>query len=330
MLKWGILGCAAIADQHMIRAMQRSSNGELLAIASRQAEKAKALADKHGIPRHYGSYAALLADPDIDAVYIPLPNHLHCEWTVRAAEAGKHVLCEKPFAMNADEAARMAEACSVANVRLSEAFMYRHQPRYERARALIASGAIGEVRGLAGWFTFDLSDREGDVRFRRELGGGAVFDSGCYAISGARLLLGSEPEAITVHAYFSERHGGVDMMNAALLEFPNGVGATLQFGMWCDGRNEIQVLGTNGSIVVPTAFYNEPPAVTKLIVNTHGSRIEETFEAANHYTLQVEDFANCVRGGAEPRFPAADAVANMRVLDAAALSSRNRCRAAIP
>ncbi|TLS52616.1 Gfo/Idh/MocA family oxidoreductase [Paenibacillus antri] len=329
MIRWGILGCAAIAEQHIVRAIRSSPSGEAVAVASRRADTAKAFADRHGIPRHYGSYEALLADPDVDAVYVPLPNHLHCEWTVRAALAGKHVLCEKPFAMDAEEAVRMAEAAKTANVRLAEAFMYRHHPRYARAKQWIASGAIGDVRAVSASFAFDLSSRSDDIRFRPEHGGGSVYDNGCYAISGARLLLGSEPEAVTAHAWTSERHGGVDMMNAALLEFPGGIGATLLFGMWCDGRNEILVLGSEGSIAIPNAFYYEPPEETRLILRSGGETVEETFSATDHYALQVESFARSVEEGVDPAFPPEDAVANMRVVEATLRSARSRTRVVI-
>jgi len=266
-LKWGILGCAGIADQHMIKAIQQSNSGEVIAIASRTLEKAELIAGKHGIPRFYGNYEQLLSDKEVEAVYIPLPNHLHCEWVVRTAAAGKHVLCEKPLALNTAEAIDMVNACHKADVHLAEAYMYRHHPRYERAKDIIHSGQIGEVRGMIGLFTFDLSGLQGDILFRSDMGGGSIYDDGCYPISASRMLLRAEPEAVTTHYMFSPQHGHVDMMNTVLLEFPAGVGAMLQFGMWCDGRNEIQVLGRKGSLVIPNAFYYEPPAKTRILVN---------------------------------------------------------------
>lgn len=328
-LSWGILGCAAIADL-IIPAIRQSETGELTAIASRSADKAAAAARKAGIPRHYGSYEALLADPDIQAVYIPLPNDLHREWVVRAAEAGKHVLCEKPFALNAREAADMAEAGRRCGVAIAEGFMYRHHPRYQRAIELLRSGLIGEIRSLRAAFTFDLSGRGDDIRFKAEAGGGSLYDDGCYVISGARLLLQAEPEAVTVHSMYSPGHGGVDMMNTALLEFPGGVGAVLEFGMWCDGRNVIEVLGSRGSLIMPDAFYYDPPASARLVVNAGGKRTEETFPAMDHYRREIDDFGRAVLDGRAPLYGTDDAVANMRVLDACRRSSSGRTRVPLP
>jgi xylose dehydrogenase (NAD/NADP) len=325
-LKWGILGCAGIADQHIITAIQQSNSGEVLAVASRTKERAKSMAGKHGIPRYYGNYEALLSDAEIEAIYIPLPNHLHCEWVVSAAAAGKHVLCEKPLALSEGEAIEMATACQKANVQLAEAYMYRHHPRYERAKQLIKSGQIGDVRGVVGQFTFDLSGRAGDIRFRSDMGGGSTYDDGCYPISAARLLLGTEPEAVTAHSLFSPQHDNVDMMNTALLEFPSGIGAMLQFGMWCDGRNEIQVLGSKGSLLIPNAFYYEPPAETKLLINTQGKKTEEHFGSINHYVRQIEDFNNCILDQQPLSYPAGDSIANMKVIEAVLRSSKERIR----
>lgn len=328
-LKWGILGCAGIADQHLIKAIQQSHSGEVIAIASRTMERAELMAKKHGIPKYYGNYEELLSDVEVEAVYIPLPNHLHCEWVVRAAAAGKHVLCEKPLALNAAEATEMVAACQKADVHLAEAFMYRHHPRYERAKQIIQSGQIGEVRGMIGLFTFNMSGRQGDIRFRSDMGGGSIYDDGCYPISATRMLLGAEPEAVTVHSMFSPEHDHVDMMNTALLEFPGGVGAMLQFGMWCDGRNEIQVLGSEGSLLIPNAFYYEPPAKTQLVVNVKGNRLEEHFESINHYVSQIEDFNSYVLNEKPLSYIKDDLIANMKVIEAVLRSSKDRIRVQI-
>jgi len=325
-IKWGILGCAGIADQHMIAAIQDTTSSELLAIASRSLEKARSFANKYNITNYYGNYDELLADAEIEAVYIPLPNHLHCQWVEKADSAGKHVLCEKPFALNEAEAQRMVKACRSANVILAEAFMYRHHPRYERALEIIRSGQIGNIRGMTGHFTFDLSHLHGDIRFQSNMGGGSIYDDGCYPISAARLLLGAEPEAVTAHSMFSSEHDGVDMMNTVLLDFPGGVGAMLQFGMWCAGRNEITVLGSKGSITIPDAFYYEPPSTTLIVLQVDGKKVEERFESLNHYILQVNDFnKRIVR--AHPQADEFDEILNnMKVIEAVLKSSRERAR----
>lgn len=327
-LRWGILGCANIAKGAVIPGIQQSQSGEVVAIASRDEQKARDTAEKLGIPVAYGSYEQLLEDPQIDTVYIPLPNHLHKEWTIKAAEAGKHVLCEKPLALTAEEAIEMAEACSRAGVHFAEAFMYRHHPRYQLISDVIQSGEIGTIRGIHSTFTFNSSKSKGNVRFHREMGGGSIYDIGCYPISVARMILGAEPEAVTVQAFFSPEHGNVDMMASGLLEFPGNVAMTFDCAMWAAGRNTLEILGTDGRIEVPSAFISRPDASSHFFVITNGRR-EVEVPYINQYSLQADDFASVVLDGAEPKFPPQDAVANMRVIDACLLSAEERKRVII-
>lgn len=282
-----------------------------------------------GIPISYDSYEALLADDSIDAVYIPLPNHLHKEWTFRAVQAGKHVLCEKPIALTAAEAEEMAAAAAAAGVKLAEAFMYRHHPRYDMIRSIIVSGEIGTVRGIHGTFTFNSSASNGNVRFRREWGGGGLYDIGCYPITAARLLLGQELEAVTVRALFSSDHGNVDMMASGLLEFPNGLGVTFDCGMWAAFRNTLEVLGTDGIIEVPSAFAAGPDSGANFFVTVHGERREIEVPHVNHFALECDDFACAVLFGEPQKFTMEDAVCNMRILEACLRSANDRTRVSL-
>lgn len=254
----------------------------------------------------------MLSDETIDAVYIPLPNHLHKEWTIRAAEAGKHVLCEKPLALDAAEAQEMVDACEKAGVKLAEAFMYRHHPRYRKVLDVIASGEIGQLRGMNGSFTFNNAADHDNVRYRRDWGGGSIYDVGCYPISAARLIFGTEPIAVTVQGFRSPQHDHVDMMASGLVEFPGDVALTFDCGMWAAFRNRIEILGTDGRIELPSAFVGDP---TFSVITGDGER-QETFEPLNTYTLQAEQFARSVLDGEPLLFDPADAVANMRVIDA--------------
>ncbi|MFC0214965.1 Gfo/Idh/MocA family protein [Paenibacillus chartarius] len=329
-LRWGILGCAGIAKRSVIPGIRESELGEVTAIASRDLDKAKETAASLDIARAYGSYEELLADPEIDAVYIPLPNHLHKEWTIRAAEAGKHVLCEKPIALTAEEAAEMVAASRKAGVHFEEAFMYRHHPRYKMIKDVLASGEIGEVRGIHGTFTFNSAANKGNVRFRRDWGGGALYDVGVYPISAARLLLGAEPVAATVQALFSPEHDDVDMMASGLLEFPGSVGLTFDCAMWAAFRNTLEVLGTDGRIEVPGAFvYPKEAGGGNFFVHTKEGRREVEVPEVNQYALQADNFARVVLQGEAPLMPVEDTVAGMRVLDACLLSARSRTRVVI-
>ncbi|WP_219838211.1 Gfo/Idh/MocA family protein [Paenibacillus sp. R14(2021)] len=321
-LRWGVIGCAGIAIRSVIPGIQASDTGELTAIASRGIAKAEETAAKLGIAKAYGSYEEILADPDIDAIYIPLPNHLHMEWSIRAMEAGKHVLCEKPVAMNAQEAQRMADTAARTGKHLAEAFMYRHHPRYAEIKAIIDSGEIGELRALHGTFTFNNASDAANVRYRREWGGGSLYDVGCYPISAARLILGAEPEAATVHALISPEHDNVDMMATGILEFPGSVALSFDCGMWADFRNTLEILGTNGRIEVPNAFVGD----AAYYVFTKDGKREVKQPELNQYALQADAFARSVWGEQAERFTPADAVANMKVIDACLESAYSRQR----
>ncbi|CAM3804334.1 Gfo/Idh/MocA family protein [Marinicrinis lubricantis] len=323
-LRWGILSTAGIARRSVIPGIQQSQTGEVYAVASRDASKAMAFAEELGIPKSYGSYEELLADADVDAVYIPLPNHLHKEWTIKAAEAGKHVLCEKPAALDAQEAEEMTAACHKAGVIYAEAFMYRHHPRYEQIREHIHSGEIGELRGIHGTFTFNSAGSKENIRFHQDMGGGSLYDVGCYPISAARMLIGTEPIAATCHAFFSPDHGGVDMMLAGLVEFENGVSLSFDCGMWAAYRNTLEILGTKGRIEIPCAFTTH--SSPNYFIETADGRKEIEVPVVNHYACQADDFGRAVLEGASYPFDPMDSILNMRVIDACLKSARERVR----
>ncbi|WP_337099325.1 Gfo/Idh/MocA family protein [Paenibacillus sp. YIM B09110] len=328
-LKWGILGCAGIAKRAVIPGLQLSGLNEAAAIASRDLDNAKRTAEELNIPAAYGSYEELLADDSLDVIYIPLPNHLHREWTIRAAEAGKHILCEKPLALNEKEAAEMAEACAKAGVLLSEAFMYRYHPRYAMIKDIIASGQIGEVRAIRSAFTFNNAGDKKNVRYRKDWGGGSIYDVGCYPINAARLLLGQEPQAVTVQALFSQEHDDVDMMASGLIEFDNAVSLSFDCGMWAAFRNPLEVLGSEGIIEVPSAYVTPNPGSGNFFVTAQGERKEIEVPHVNAYTEQADHLARAIAGDAAMRFDTVDALANMRVIDACLESARTRSRITI-
>ncbi|TJY40950.1 Gfo/Idh/MocA family oxidoreductase [Cohnella pontilimi] len=324
-LRWGMIGAANIGDRDVIPALLASETADLTGIASRDIGKARRRAEQYGIPRAYGSYEELLADPDIEAVYIPLPNHLHKPWTLAAARAGKHVLCEKPIALNAEEAQEMAEACRAAGVHLAEAFMYRHHPRIARVKEIIASGEIGELRGIHSVFSFNGAAQKENIRYVVEWGGGGLYDVGCYPLSAARFIFGAEPEAVTVQAMFSPDHGGVDMMASGLVEFRGGLSLTFDCGMWTYYRNSLEIVGTDGRIVLDHAFL--PPADGDgITVYTGNTTRKEGPYGVNAYVRQADQFARTVRGLEPAAFPAEDAVAGMKLLEACLASARRRER----
>jgi len=307
-LRWGILSTARIGLRRVIPAIQRSSSGTVVAIASRDRERAAAAASRLGIPRAYGSYEELLADPDVEAIYNPLPNSLHAEWSIRAAKAGKHVLCEKPLAGDADQAARMVEACTRAGVLLQEAFMYRFHPQIERLQHAVRDGVIGRPWLIRSAFTFNVQSAQ-DIRLRPDLAGGGLMDVGCYCVNLSRLLMG-EPSRAHAAAIFEQ---GVDVRLAGMLRFSRGL-ALFDCGLRLPPRQFCEVVGDEGTIFLPRPFQPEEDAALLFVRRGEGEeRIE--IPGTNQYVRMIDHFGECVRRGTPPRYPPEDSVANMRVLD---------------
>jgi D-xylose 1-dehydrogenase (NADP+, D-xylono-1,5-lactone-forming) len=326
-LRWGVLGTAGITAR-VVPAMARSEHGEVVAIASRRLDRAREQARLLGVPAAFGSYGELLADPAVDAVYIPLPNFLHREWVLAAVAAGKHVLCEKPLAITADEAQEMVDAAHAAGVLLAEAFMYGHHPRYDRLHEIVRSGEIGGIRSITGTFTFDASDEPEQTLFAGNPGSGATYDVGCYVLHAARTMLGTEPLAVTAHAQVSEAHGGIDMMTCALAEFPDGVSLLLQCGLWTADEDSLRILGSKGRIEVPSAFFAAPGAEGFTV--QVGDRLRhEQVPDVDHYTLQADRLARAVLFGSPLRYPAQDPVRGAAALEACVRSLRSRSRVAV-
>jgi predicted dehydrogenase len=323
-MRWGILGAARI-NRSIIPALQAADGHTLEVIASRDPEKAAAAAAQWGIPRSVGGYEALLADPEIDAVYIPLPNHLHAEWTVRAAEAGKHVLCEKPLALTLAEVDRIAAAAAAARVHVAEAFMYRHHAQTHAVHELVSGGAIGQLRFVRGCFSFVL-DRPGDVRFDPAKGGGAVWDIGCYPISYARMLAGAEPESVEASTVLGPTH--VDVSVAAVLRFPGNVLALVDASFVAPFRTEIEVVGSSGTIRVAHPF---KPGERETVVVTRGDEVlEHVVEAPPLYVAQFEDFGRAARALQPPVVSLADSRGNTATLLAVFESARAGTRVRLP
>jgi len=317
-LRFGILGCANIVRRDLIRGFHAAVNAEPYAIASRSLEKARQWAADLGIPHAYGSYEALLADPLVDAVYIPLPNHLHGEWTIKAAQAGKHVLCEKPLALNAAEAEQMAAVCAQAGVILLEAFMYRFHPQTVRLRQLVNEGAIGSVKVIRGGFSFFMPYSD-NVRWFPEMGGGALMDVGCYPVSLTRLLLGEEPAQAMAAAVFSDTN--VDETLAGILRFPADRHLVFECSFRAAGGQAMTIIGEEGRIDVPVAFLH---GLGTTEIHLHcGDQVKTlSFGPADEYQLMIESFGRAVLQGEPLPVTPADAVANMRAIDALARSAR--------
>lgn len=318
-IRWGVISTANIGRAAVNPAIQASSNGELLAVASRTGERATTFAAEHEISRAYASYEALLEDEDVDAVYIPLPNSMHREWTIRAAEAGKHVLCEKPLALDAAECEEMAAAARDAGVKLMEAFMYRFHPRTERVVEMLRSGQVGRVQAIRSAFTFRLRSTD-DIRLDADLGGGALMDVGCYCVNVSRTLTGEEPESVQAVARWSERE--VDDFLVGMLRFPSGVVAHFDCALTLERSEAYEVAGTDGSLRVEAAFLPGTDDVEIVEARGREGTVRHTVGGADEYRLMVEHFADCVLQDREPRYPPAEAAANMRTIEALFRSAR--------
>ncbi|HKV46025.1 MAG TPA: Gfo/Idh/MocA family oxidoreductase [bacterium] len=317
-IHWGILGVANIAVKAVIPAIQHAANGSLDAIASRTAAKAQEAARGLGIARAHGSYEALLADPAIDAIYIPLPNSLHREWTIRCAEAGKHVLCEKPLAPTAAECTEMIAACHEHRVTLMEAFMYRFHPRTERVARAVADGALGEVRLVRAAFTFQISNPR-NIRLQPALAGGALYDVGCYAVNVSRMILG-EPEGVFACGRIGEH--GVDDQLGGVLTYPGGRMALIDCGLALARRQTYEVVGTDARLSVPLAFL-PGTADAEWHLTRGADRSTEVIPGVDQYQLMIEHFGRAAGSGARPALPPEDAVGTLRVIEALHRSLRS-------
>jgi len=314
---WGVLSTARIGVEKVIPAMQESAWCDLRAIASRSQPSARKAADALGIPVAYGSYEALLADPAIEAVYNPLPNHLHVALTLKAAEAGKHVLCEKPIALTAAEAERLRAV--PAGVKVMEAFMVRFHPQWLRARELIRQGRVGTLRAVQVFFSYFNAD-PGNIRNQAGIGGGALYDIGCYPIVGARYLFESEPRR-AVALVDRDPGFGTDRTTSALVDFGEGRQLGFTVSTQCVPYQRVQICGTQGRIEIQVPFNALPGGAMRILLDD-GSSLEgasiaaETLPACDQYTLQADAFSRAVRGEIDLPYGVEDAVANMRVIDA--------------
>ncbi len=318
-VRWGILSTAKIGRQQVIPATQAATNCEVVAIASRDSERAHAVAEDLGIPRSYGTYAELIHDPEVDAVYVPVPNHLHAEWTLKAAQAGKHVLCEKPLAMNASQAQEMIDGCAAAGVLLMEAFMYRMHPAWVKALDLLSQGDIGELRAVQSVFSYFNRD-PANIRNFPEMGGGALMDIGCYSINLSRMLFGTEPTSVQSSVHLDPDFG-VDILTSAVLGFPGGGQSTFTCGTQLHPDQRVLIIGSQGEIEIELPFNPAPDAESHITVTSglrplgpEDSKII-TFPPANHYTIQAHLFAEAIINGTPVPLQPSDAVANMAVID---------------
>jgi len=317
-VKWGIISTAKIGTVKVIPAMQRGKLCRIGAIASRDLARAQTAAAQLGIPKAHGSYEELLADPEIEAVYNPLPNHLHVPLSKQAAEAGKHVLCEKPLALTAAEAATLIEVRDRTGVLMQEAFMVRYHPQWLRVRELVRAGRIGGLRAIQGFFSYNNTNPE-NIRNKADIGGGGIYDIGCYPIVGSRYIFGEEPLRV-VSLIERDPLMKIDRLASALLEFPNGY-AQFTCSTQLVPYQRIQFFGTAGRIEIEIPF-NAPPDKACRIFIDDGSGLggasaqAETFDAVDQYTLQGDAFSEAIRTGKPLEFPLEDAVKNMRVIDA--------------
>jgi predicted dehydrogenase len=321
-IRWGILSTARIGESAVIPAIHQSNNGEVVAVGSRDLEKGKAFAARNGIPKVHGSYEALIADPDIDAIYNPLPNGLHGLWSIKCAEGGKHVLCEKPLANDEAEARQMAAAFQARGLLLAEAFMYRFHPQMQTAKQMIDSGALGTVHFVNAVFDFSIGD-EDDIRLNKDLVGGALMDVGCYCVNVTRFLLGEEPIAASAMADFGAR-SGVDERMVAILRFPSGAMAHFDCSFRTHFTQTVEVRGSHGRLFVEKAYVPfRPDPDAEVILRYWNSKpgIEKhTYEEIkvahpNQYTLMVEDFGDAILNQRPLKFPVEDAIAQMRAID---------------
>ena len=317
-IRWGILGAANIAVKKVIPAMQGGEFCEVTAIASRNSVKAEQTSNALNIPTFYGSYEDLLNDPEIEAVYIPLPNHLHIEWSIKAAEAGKHVLCEKPIGLNVDEVRNLIEARNRTGVKIQEAFMVRTHPKWLRVRDLIKNGRIGKLEAITGFFSY-FNDDVSNIRNKPEMGGGALMDIGCYCINISRFILGEEPRKVSA-SIERDSNSGVDKLTSAIMDFPR-CQSTFTCSTQLSPFQRMQFFGAKGRIEVEIPFNIPPETATRIFIDDGSDLYGKNLEiieipAANQYTIQGDLFSRAILDDSEQAISLEDSVKNMSVIDA--------------
>lgn len=320
-VRWGILSTAKIGVQKVIPAMQKGRNVIVSAIASRNISKANSVADQLNIEKRYGSYEDLLADPDIDAIYIPLPNHLHVSWTIKAMEAGKHVLCEKPIGMNAEEAKLLFDtAKSFPHLKVMEAFMYRFHPQWIKTRELVESGEIGEVKTVHSFFSYHNIDPE-NIRNQADIGGGALMDIGCYCVSFPRFVFNEEPHRIASDIDYDPIMK-TDRLTSAMLHFPGGKTSSFTCSTQLMPYQRANIFGNKGQIEIEIPVNAPPDEQTKITLRTKEKTEVFVFDPIDQYTLQAEAFSKPILENTEVLTPLSDAVNNMKVIDGIVASSK--------
>jgi predicted dehydrogenase len=313
-VKWGIISTAKIGTEKVIPGMMKSKNAEVVAISSRNIETAQKAADRLGIKKAYGSYEALLEDPEVEAIYNPLPNHLHVQWTIKALQAGKHVLCEKPIALHAAEASLLLEAIArYPKLKLMEAFMYRHTPQWKFAKQKIADGIIGQLRTIHSIFTYYNADPN-NIRNQSDIGGGGLMDIGCYSISLSRWLFGQEPVRVSSNIEFDPVML-TDRRASGILEFASG-SALFTCSTQMAPFQRATIHGTEGVIEIVVPFNAPAEQPTRLWMYTKDGKEEVLFDAVDQYTLQCESFSQSILDNTPVYTPIEDAVNNMKVIDA--------------
>jgi len=319
-LRFGILSTARIGVEKVIPAMQQAAHCEVVAIASRDPARAKAAAARLGIPKAFGSYEELLADPGVDAVYNPLPNHLHVPWSIRALEAGKHVLCEKPIGLSADDGQKLVDAARKhPQLKVTEAFMYRLHPQWQRAKQLVGEGHIGQLRTIQSFFSY-FNDDARNIRNQPDAGGGGLADIGCYCVSLSRFIFGAEPlRVIGIVEY--DPVFKTDRLASGILDFGRGT-STFTCGTQLAPFQRVNIVGTEGRVEIDIPF-NAPHDRPCTMRHEHDGRVDEiALEVCNQYTVQGDRFAQAVLENREVATPLEDAVANMRVLEALVTSAK--------
>jgi predicted dehydrogenase len=313
-VNWGVLGTAKIATEKVIPAMQLGKYCQVTAIASRTHDRAQAAAGKLVIEKAYGSYEDLLADPEIDAVYIPLPNHMHVPWSIKALEANKHVLCEKPIGLSSEEARALMDAAKRhPRLKAMEAFMYRFHPQWQRARQLVTEGRIGELRNIQTFFSYYNAD-PGNIRNQAQIGGGGLMDIGCYPVSLSRFIFGTEPQRVFAIVEYDPQFN-TDRLASAILDFGSGT-STFTCSTQLARYQRVNILGIEGRVEIEIPF-NVPPDRPSKIWHQYGMETKEiVLESCNQYTIQGDVFSQAILSDTEVPTPLEDAVANMKVLEA--------------